>query len=276
MKTNDIFIKTTSKKLNESMKKTFGVNINLENFTLEQLEDARNKLRTSLSQNRSKADFNENVSDNAYYKTQWMLDTINKEIAERLQTETVQDNSEEITEGATDKAGAVVTAKTMVDRFTRWIEEIAGIENDTLLTLGDTIRDEMGEAQAKAYLEAVAPAIESALTALKTSRETLATGVRALTGDVQPAELLGKGPEGPEGMDMEPGMPGEMEPGMEPGMPGEMSPDGEIAPGMEDELNAGPDEFAVSEPAIGGPDAEGRAKRESIQFSSNMLRILSE
>lgn len=271
MKTNDIFIKTTSKKLNESMKKTFGVEINLENFTLEQLEDARNRLRTTLSQNRAKADFNENVSDNAYYKTQWMLDTINKEISERLQSEAIQDDSEEITEGATDKAGAVVTAKTMVDRFTRWIEEIAGIENDTLLTLGDTIRDEMGQDQAKAYLEAVAPAIETALNALKSSREVLATGVRSLTGDVQPAELLGKGQDG---MDMGQEMPGE--PGMEPEMPGEMSPDGEIEPGMADELNTEPDEFAVSEPAIGGADAEGRAKRESIQFSSNILRILSE
>ena len=40
----------TAKALNESLAKRFGKKIKLENFSLTQLHDARNKLRTQLSQ----------------------------------------------------------------------------------------------------------------------------------------------------------------------------------------------------------------------------------
>ena len=38
----------TAKTLNESLAKRFGAKLNLEQFTLEQLQTARNKLRTKL------------------------------------------------------------------------------------------------------------------------------------------------------------------------------------------------------------------------------------
>ena len=51
MKTTDLFaFNRSSKRLNESLAKTFGRKLNLETFSVEQLEDARNKLRTKLSQ----------------------------------------------------------------------------------------------------------------------------------------------------------------------------------------------------------------------------------
>ena len=40
----------TSKKLNENLARNFGYKINLEQFSDVQLEDARNKLRTKISQ----------------------------------------------------------------------------------------------------------------------------------------------------------------------------------------------------------------------------------
>ena len=50
MNIREISKPVTAKALNESLAKRFGKKINLEAFTLEQLEDARNKLRTKLSQ----------------------------------------------------------------------------------------------------------------------------------------------------------------------------------------------------------------------------------
>ncbi len=38
----------TAKTLNESLAKRFGAKLNLEKFTLEQLQNARNKLRTQV------------------------------------------------------------------------------------------------------------------------------------------------------------------------------------------------------------------------------------
>jgi ribosomal protein L29 len=73
----------TSKHLNESLAKQFGYKLNLEQFTNVQLEDARNKLRTKLSQlelGESYGNINENPT---YQKTRVMLDCINTEIMER-------------------------------------------------------------------------------------------------------------------------------------------------------------------------------------------------
>ena len=82
MKTSDIF-KRSSAKINESIEQIFGKKINLESFTLDQLQDARNKLRTQISQVRSESAFNETLENEAFTQAQWMLDAINAEIAER-------------------------------------------------------------------------------------------------------------------------------------------------------------------------------------------------
>lgn len=344
MKTYDIFNNRSSKKLNEGIEKTFGQRINLETFSIQELEDSRNRLRTQLYQIRTNSKFNELVENDSYTKAQWMLDAINSAIAERDQPEVEEgfstdlemelhklataddaydaiydalgrddavgeklqdmvsdiaydhrlhvdddidkiieiianrleqqysdhdedpaereefndlgDDMNQVRESATDKASAVVTAKTMVDRVGRWIEELAGMENDTLLSLGDTIRDEMGQEQAKSFLSAVAPAIQQALTNLKATRETLATGVRGLTGEVQPAELIGAEEEG--------------EAEMGPAEPDTMNTDAEAAPEEGSE-----DEFAAAEPAMGGMEVAGRAQRESIERSNQLLRALA-
>ena len=174
-------------------------------------------------------------------------------------TESIQrtqgESMSNLREGEVQQASAIVTAKTMVDRVSRWIEELSSMENDTLLQLGDSIRDEMGQEQAKGFISSVAPAIQQALENLKSTRETMATGVRQLTGEEQGAEMLGA------------------EPGMDMG-------DDEMGPAEPDAMNAGgeelggDDEFAAAEPAAGMGDA-GREQRESIDRSSNLLRVLA-
>ena len=443
MNITDIFNNASSKKINETIEKTFGKKVDLENFSLQQLEDSRNRLRTQLYTIRNSSGFNETVNNESYTKAQWMLDAINAEVMQRkaiseslaregamdeahaelarianeedfdalydlmtstspagqwaqdqaadiaidhhlhsdddheqilellmdrvvdyfgggeddydetddayalasaghgsdedyesVENEAVEDTTSykiaqelikqgvtysperekeiigkignvmqqmgfdnksiryhlsydedfipdvlsdlpresvnqgedmtQVRESATDKASAVVTAKTMVDRVGRWIEELAGMENDTLLSLGDTIRDEMGQEQAKSFLSAVAPAIQQALENLKATRETLATGVRSLTGEVQPAELIGADGE-------------------------EAAPEGEMGPAEPDAMNAGgeeefaageegapeEDEFAAAEPAAGGMEVAGRAQRESIERGNQLLRVLA-
>ena len=158
------------------------------------------------------------------------------------------DNMSNLREGEIQQASAIVTAKTMVDRVGRWIEELSGMENDTLLQLGDSIRDEMGQEQAKGFIEAVAPAIQSALENLKTTREALASGVRTLTGEEQPANMLG----GEPAADMT-------------AEPDAMNTDAEL----------GGDEFAAAEPAAGGAEEAGREMRESINHQNRLMRALA-
>jgi hypothetical protein len=92
MKTTDLFkINRTSKRLNESMFKTFGRKLNLETFNIEQLEDARNKLRTQIYTARSSSSFNENVENDALSQAQFMHDAIVAELSER--DEPIVDNT---------------------------------------------------------------------------------------------------------------------------------------------------------------------------------------
>ena len=385
MKTQDIFKIKTSQKLNETLEKTFGKKLKLETFSIEQLHDVRNKLRTQIHQFKQGSNFNETVENETYTKAQWMLDTVNAAIAERgefafePQQEAVQEgsgsleekvaeiikkfdedmmeiggygdpdqdkivellkqgdwdgatevvwysyadqdggelrdmdnyiediedqfkdlaqggdedeggetddgyalasaghgsdedyesfqrestqgeNMRKVTEGEIQQAQSIVTAKTMVDRVGRWIEELSGMENDTLLTLGDQIRDEMGQEQAKAFLSATAPAIQQALENLKITRETLATGVRTLTGEQQPAEIIGSDPAAAPADDVA----------------GPAEPDAMNAePDLDVEGGDLGDEFGASEPAAGGAEETGRAKRESINYSNKLLKVLA-
>ena len=172
------------------------------------------------------------------------------------------DNMTKLKEGEIQQASAIVNAKTMVDRVGRWIEELSGMENDTLLQLGDSIRDEMGSEQAKSFISAVAPAIQQALENLKATRETLATGVRQLTGEEQGAEMLGAEP-GAEGGDE---FGGAAEPDM---MNAGGDEGGDIAPAEPT------DDFGASDAAAGGLEAAGREKRESIERGNSLLRVLA-
>jgi hypothetical protein len=175
-------------------------------------------------------------------------------------TESIQrtqgESMSNLREGEVQQASAIVTAKTMVDRVSRWIEELSGMENDTLLQLGDSIRDEMSADQAKTFISSVAPAIQQALENLKTTRETLSTGVRMLTGEEQGAEMLGGEPEA-GGDEMGPAEPDAMNMGDEMGDMG------------------AEDEFAAAEPAAGGLGDAGREQRESINRSSSLLKVLA-
>lgn len=157
-------------------------------------------------------------------------------------------------EGEVQQASAIVSAKTMVDRVGRWIEDLSGMENDTLLTLGDSIRDEMSSELAKQFISQAAPALQQAIETLKQTRDTLASSVRILTGEEQGAEMIGAEPAPEAGADLE--------------TPAE--PDA-----MNVEPEAGADEFAAAEPAAGGLGDAGRAKRESVEFGNNLLKVLA-
>ena len=267
MKTTEIFKRSDAKKINETIQKTFGQRISFENYNLDQLEDSRNRLRTQIYQFKQASGFNETLENVDYSRAQWMLDAINAEIEERgevamespegnlPETQTGEEMSNQVRESATDKASAVVTAKSMVDRVGRWIEDLAQMENDQLLELGDVIRDEMGQEQAKAFVSQVAPAIQTALATLKTTREALSSGVRVLSGDEQPTDMLGAEPTDDMGDDI----------GADPAAPDEMNLGDEMPP---------EDDFAAAEPAS-GPDEAGRAKRESINRSNQLLKVLA-
>jgi hypothetical protein len=223
-------------------------------------EDAINLLAAIRAQSKmAERGGGEPVRPNQLVNDLWdVMQWIEANMKESIETESKNtgDNMRNLREGEIQQASAIVTAKTMVDRVGRWIEELSGMENDTLLQLGDSIRDEMGQEQAKAFIEAVAPAIQQALDTLKGTRDTLSTGVRSLASGEQPTDMLGA------------------EPGADMAAPAE--PDAMNAePGAEMGADIGGDDFAAAEPAAGGIGDAGREQRESIDRQSRLMKVLA-
>ena len=367
MKLNELKI-TSAEDLNESLAKTFGTKLRLNDFTNEQLEDARNKLRTQLSQVETNESFETVHTSDAYQKGKMFLDVINREIEERakakpdyididgdgdkkepmkkavkdkeakkedvadedltkgqeklpaglkkaiLKKQGKDDEAKDIKEkeekgkmpskahimkmckdgktkeeickmhpdcdqgklkamiddckkemnealegyiklieGEEDKATLVMAAKDMVDRLTGWMEDTAEMQTESMLELGDKIRDELGSEKSEEFINTVKPALENLYTVFETTREALTGGVAIVTGEGAP-EPMGADPEAPAEEPMEPTV--DQEAGAEP--------------------VATDDEFGASEPATGGEEVADREKRESVERSRRLGQLLTD
>jgi hypothetical protein len=117
----------TAEALNESLAKTFGYKINLEQFTDVQLEDARNKLRTKLSQLELDESYDSISESPEYQKTRMFLDTVNHEIVERdsgktYSSDEVEESIEENTNDAVakEKFHKAVKARSLKEKAERY------------------------------------------------------------------------------------------------------------------------------------------------------------
>ena len=259
----------TAKTLNESLAKRFGTKINLESFTLQQLHDARNKLRTQLSQIEMTENFNSAVENDTYQKSKMFLDVLNAEISERgdIDDPAIEEaakpdyidldkdgdkkepmkkaakdakkkkNESIVREGAEDQAEIVMAAKDMVDRVTNWMEDTAEMQTESMLELADAIRDEMGSEKSEQFVQAVKPSLESMYAAMEATRGALSGGVGLLTGEGGPTDMMG----GDMGA-----MPSEDEMAMEPTV----------------DMEAGMGDADLA--AAGGEEPLGREQRESV------------
>lgn len=141
------------------------------------------------------------------------------------------------------KAKAITAAGDMVNDFTSWMQRVGQYQTKTMIELADAIKADFGAQEAEQFKQAVAPALSSTLETLTQQREAISAAVAVLAGEATPEMPMGA----------EPGMGGELppEPGMDASAPDMMNPE-----------PAG-DEFGASDAAAGGPEAAGRAMRES-------------
>ena len=160
-----------------------------------------------------------------------------------------KEEKKKVKEGAEEEAQLVMAAKDMVDKVTGWMEDTASMQSETILELGDAIRDEEGSEKSESFINAVKPALESLYTSLEATREALTGGVAVLTGENAPDTM---------GADAE-------EPAMEPTTDADAD--------MPDQS----DDFAASEPASGGEEPADRQKREHIiRLSRRLAETLSK
>ena len=83
MQIRDINKPVNSKTLNETMAKKYGTKINVDSFTLEQLQDARNKIRSKVFDIETNESFGGISQNKTYSKNKLFLDVLNAAISER-------------------------------------------------------------------------------------------------------------------------------------------------------------------------------------------------
>lgn len=301
MQIRELSNKVTSDMLNESLANKFGYRLSIDKFSDQDLEKVQLKLSEKITSFEKTNSFDSVLENNEYQKNRAMLDVIRQALKERTLSDEEKTKKEKyvkgmkkasgefkkrygekgeevmhatatkmakkesveeamqvlrsvlsertLTEGEEEKAALIMSSRDMVDRVTGWLEDVASMKAESMLELVDSIRDEMGNDIAQQFNDAVKPALDDLYSALETHRTTLAQAVSILTGEEGPAGA----PAAPGAPDMGAEMPSTMaEPGAEMG-----------------------DEFAGAEPATGGEEAAGRAKRESIEYSRKLGQILS-
>lgn len=119
------------------------------------------------------------------------------------------DHHTPIMEGELETAEAVLAAKDMVDSVQDMITDASKMLNEELPPLLDTIRDQVGTAQADSFKETVTAALQGLMDALNGARDALDNGARVLAGEQMPAQPMGMGgaelaePEMPELSDLD-------------------------------------------------------------------------
>ena len=130
MKMTEISRQRTAANLNETLAKTFGQRIDLESFTLDQLQNARNKVRTDLRAIETTESFDATLKNEDYQKHKMYLDVLNAAISE-------MDNIQE--GGITEKgirAGYSNTAKAAQDAVTGAWDTATGFVGDKFDQVG--------------------------------------------------------------------------------------------------------------------------------------------
>jgi hypothetical protein len=290
MRITEFHQKPTAKALNESAAQMFGQKLNLDSFTLEQMLDARNKLRTKVSQFESSSNYDAVINNEGFTKNKMFLDVLNVAIEEReasapqltqmeslvlakvaegvLAFEDLPQELQEkaelrakmaglkesiINEGEEEKAELIMAARDMVDRITGWMEDTANMQAEAMLELVDSIRDEMGSDLAMEFESMVKPSLATIYTALESSRQQLTQSVGLLTGETG-GDMMGAEPDMGSEEDMA---------SPDDAMPGE---------GMGEEPT---DEFAADATSAGGEEAAGRMTRESVEYGRKLATLLA-
>ena len=283
----------TSKKLNETMAKKFGTKINVDSFTLEQLQDARNKMRTKQFDIETNESFSGLSQNRTYSKNKLFLDVLNAAISERsdiaeagkpdfLDLDKDGDKKEPMKKAAKDAKGS--KPKKGVNPFAKKVDEGTAIidtyfasilkegaeDNAELIMAAKDMVDRLtgwmedtAEMQTESMLE-LADAIRDEMGAQQSEAFTnlVKPALESMYGIMETTRIAltqGVGMLTGEGEAPAADMGAEL-------------PDEEPVPGAEDmEPTVDTDEFAAAAPAAGGEDEAGRAKRESRMYAKKKM-----
>lgn len=215
----------TTKRLNKVMESRFGFAIDYDSLTYGKAQRLNAAINENLTKIRRSYGIHTAEKNPKYMEMLMVQEGLRSWIAQ-------QDRY--LTEGELETAEAVLAAKDMVDSIQDMITDASKMMNEELPPLLDTIRDQLGVAQADTFKNTAQSALQGLMDALNGARDSLDQGSRALAGE-QVSQPMDMGAGAAVGADLETGLPA-------------------------DDLEAG-DEFASVDAAAGGEEELGRERR---------------
>lgn len=285
----------SSKALNESLAKKFGYKLNVDSFTMEQLQAARDKITMELAEFETSRNYDAVYESNSYQRDRALLDVITQAIAERTLSPGEESKKEKFVKGMKKKSGefkkrygdkgeevmhATATKMAKKESIEEAMEVLRGVLSERVLTEGEeekaalimSARDMVDKVTG--WLEDTASLkSETMLELVDSIRDELGSDIsNQFSSKVKPAleevytTLETARTTLAQAVAI---LTGEEAPGMAPDAMGTEP----TAMGA-DEFPDG-DAFASAEPAAGGEEAAGRAMRENIAYSRKLGTILS-
>jgi len=217
----------STKKHNQVMESRFGFTIDYDNLSYAKAHRLNIGLSEQLNSIRQSYGVH-TAEKNAKYMEMLM-------VQEGINT-WLEQYEQPLMEGELETAEVVLAAKDMVDSIQAMIEDTSKMLNEQLLPLVDTVRNQVGTAQADAYNSAVSPALQALLENLNAARGALDTAARGLAGEQveQPMDMGAMGDEE---------------------IPAEL-PEPDLS-----DLDSEEDAFAAADAAAGGDTDQGRERR---------------
>jgi hypothetical protein len=294
MQINELSHPKNSKALNESLAKKFGYKLNVDSFTMEQLQAARDKITMELAEFETSKNYDAVYESNSYQRDRALLDVITQAITERTLSPEEEGKKEKYVKGMKKKESefkkrygkkgeevmnATATKMAKKESIEEAMDVLRGVLSEQVLTEGEeekaalimSARDMVDKVTG--WLEDTASLKSETLLELVDSvRDELGSDIsNQFSGKVKPAleELYTTLETARTTLAQAVAiLTGEEAPGMGAEAPAEMGSPGE-------EEFPGGDEFAAADASAGGEEAAGREMRENIAYSRRLGTILS-
>jgi hypothetical protein len=231
MNITDINPVANSRKMNTLMESRFGFKLDLDRLTYAKAKQLSALVNENLQRIRHSFGVHTAERNPKYMELLMIRESLGKWMRE----------NQNLMESEMGKSEAILAAKDMVDSIQDMVEKVSKMQVEQLPALIDTIRDQIGMAEADQFKQAMGQLLTTISQELGTARETADSSARALAGE----DMTGGG------MGMGLGGPGDM------GAMDSMS----TAPSLGEPSDLDTDEFGATDAASGGVEPVGREKR---------------
>lgn len=188
--------KTSLKTFNKVIESRFGFQLNYKSITLPKAEAMRNKIMETVNNIRRSSAIHTAEQNPQYLEMLIVYEGLSRWVDAYKD----QQKRRKLKEGELGQAEAILAAKDMVDSVQDMIEKIGKMQNEQLPALIDSVRDQIGAAQADTFKNSVGQALATVSTQLGQTREQLDNSARGLTGETPPEAMDMGATAGTEGL----------------------------------------------------------------------------